>query len=76
MMVVYKPTQDICGCDSGDDSGANLAHRFAQTTVDILRNILQGTLTLEPKIMVDLDLRPEGKDGPLVRSLESCEHYY
>ena len=76
MMVVYKPTQDICGCDSGDDSGANLAHRFAQTTVDILRNILQGPLTLEPKIMVDLDLRPEGKDGPLVRSLESCEHYY
>ncbi|UQA79719.1 bifunctional [glutamine synthetase] adenylyltransferase/[glutamine synthetase]-adenylyl-L-tyrosine phosphorylase [Gardnerella vaginalis] len=76
MMVVYKPTQDICGCDSGDDSGANLAHRFAQTTVDILRNILQGPLTLEPKIMVDLDLRPEGKDGPLVRSLESCERYY
>lgn len=26
--------------------------------------------------MVDLDLRPEGKDGPLVRSLESCEKYY
>lgn len=68
IMVVYKPV--------GEDCDLEAAHRFAQTTVDILRNILQGSLTLEPKIMVDLDLRPEGKDGPLVRSLESCEKYY
>lgn len=68
IMVVYKPVGEDCDLDA--------AHRFAQTTVDILRNILQGSLTLEPKIMVDLDLRPEGKDGPLVRSLESCEKYY
>lgn len=68
IMVVYKPVGEDCDLDA--------AHRFAQTTVEILRNILQGPLTLEPKIMVDLDLRPEGKDGPLVRSLESCEKYY
>ena len=68
IMVVYKPVGEDCDLDA--------AHRFAQTTVEILRNILQGSLTLEPKIMVDLDLRPEGKDGPLVRSLESCEKYY
>lgn len=68
IMVIYKPV--------GEDCDFNAAHRFAQKTVDILRNILQGPLTLEPKIMVDLDLRPEGKDGPLVRSLESCEKYY
>ncbi len=68
IMVIYKPVGEDCDLDA--------AHRFAQTTVDILRNILQGSLTLEPKIMVDLDLRPEGKDGPLVRSLESCEKYY
>lgn len=68
IMVIYKPV--------GEDCDLNAAHRFAQKTVDILRNILQGPLTLEPKIMVDLDLRPEGKDGPLVRSLESCEKYY
>ncbi|MFU0568787.1 bifunctional [glutamine synthetase] adenylyltransferase/[glutamine synthetase]-adenylyl-L-tyrosine phosphorylase [Gardnerella vaginalis] len=68
IMVIYKPV--------GEDCDLNAAHRFAQKTVDILRNILQGPLTLEPKIMVDLDLRPEGKDGPLVRSLESCENYY
>ena len=68
MMVIYKPVGEDCDLDA--------SHRFAQTTVDVLRNILQGSLTLEPKIMVDLDLRPEGKDGPLVRSLESCEKYY
>ena len=68
IMVIYKPVGEDCDLDA--------AHHFAQTTVDILRNILQGSLTLEPKIMVDLDLRPEGKDGPLVRSLESCENYY
>ena len=68
IMVIYKPV--------GEDCDLSAAHRFAQTTVDILRNILQGSLTLEPKIMVDLDLRPEGKDGPLVCSLESCEKYY
>lgn len=68
IMVIYKPVGEVCDL--------NAAHRFAQKTVDILRNILQGPLTLEPKIMVDLDLRPEGKDGPLVRSLESCEKYY
>ncbi|RFT34461.1 bifunctional glutamine-synthetase adenylyltransferase/deadenyltransferase [Bifidobacteriaceae bacterium NR019] len=68
IMVIYKPVSEDCDL--------NAAHRFAQKTVDILRNILQGPLTLEPKIMVDLDLRPEGKDGPLVRSLESCEKYY
>lgn len=53
IMVIYKPV--------GEDCDFNAAHRFAQKTVDILRNILQGPLTLEPKIMVDLDLRPEGK---------------
>ena len=68
IMVIYNPVGEDCDLDA--------AHHFAQTTVDILRNILQGSLTLEPKIMVDLDLRPEGKDGPLVRSLESCENYY
>ena len=76
MMVVYEPIEDYCSSEVVSGSSSDLSHRFAQVTVDVLRNILQGPLTLEPKIMVDLDLRPEGKDGPLVRSLESCEHYY
>lgn len=71
IIVVYEPTYA-----HGDSDSDYLAFSFAQTTVDILRNILQGSITLEPKIMLDLDLRPEGKDGPIVRSLESCENYY
>jgi glutamate-ammonia-ligase adenylyltransferase len=49
---------------------------FARAVVETLRNIVQGSVTLEPKIDLDLDLRPEGKNGPLVRSYASCEEYY
>ena len=41
-----------------------------------MRAILQGPTTIEPKIELDMDLRPEGKNGPLVRSYASCEEYY
>src|SRR5262249_60404794 len=30
----------------------------------------------DPPLEVDADLRPEGKQGPLVRSLGACEAYY
>ena len=43
---------------------------------DDLRAILQGPVSLEQKIELDLDLRPEGKNGPLVRSYASCKEYY
>lgn len=65
-MIVYRP-------NDADDAEAN---RFARKVTDDLRAILQGPTTLEPKIELDLDLRPEGKNGPLVRSYASCEEYY
>ena len=58
------------------DADAILIYRPAKKVVEDLRNILQGPTTLEPKIELDLDLRPEGKNGPLVRSYASCEEYY
>ncbi|MBT1180464.1 bifunctional [glutamine synthetase] adenylyltransferase/[glutamine synthetase]-adenylyl-L-tyrosine phosphorylase [Bifidobacterium sp. CP2] len=66
-ILVYRPT------DGADDAAAN---RFARKVTEDLRAILQGPSTLEPKIELDLDLRPEGKNGPLVRSYASCEEYY
>jgi len=30
----------------------------------------------QPPLAIDADLRPEGKNGPLARSLESCAEYY
>ncbi|NEG56096.1 bifunctional [glutamine synthetase] adenylyltransferase/[glutamine synthetase]-adenylyl-L-tyrosine phosphorylase [Bifidobacterium platyrrhinorum] len=66
-ILIYRPA------DGADEDTAN---RFARKVVEDLRAILQGPTTLEPKIELDLDLRPEGKNGPLVRSYASCEEYY
>lgn len=66
-IIIYRPAE------GADDAQANA---FAKKVVDDLRAILQGPTTLEPKIELDLDLRPEGKNGPLVRSYASCEEYY
>ena len=66
-ILIYRPADDA------DDGQANA---FAKKVVEDLRNILQGPTTLEPKIELDLGLRPEGKNGPLVRSYASCEEYY
>ncbi|KAA8828014.1 bifunctional [glutamine synthetase] adenylyltransferase/[glutamine synthetase]-adenylyl-L-tyrosine phosphorylase [Bifidobacterium myosotis] len=66
-ILIYRPA---------DDAGDAEANAFAKKVVEDLRNILQGPTTLEPKIELDLDLRPEGKNGPIVRSYASCEEYY
>ena len=52
------------------------ANRFAKDAVNDLRQILMGSVSTEHKIDLDLDLRPEGKNGPLIRSYESCREYY
>ncbi|BDR53086.1 glutamate-ammonia-ligase adenylyltransferase [Bombiscardovia nodaiensis] len=53
------------------------AEAFAQGACDKLRAILSsGTLSLEAKLDLDLDLRPEGRSGPLIRSLDSTRLYY
>ncbi|RSX53799.1 glutamine-synthetase adenylyltransferase [Bifidobacterium goeldii] len=67
MILLYRPVE------GADDGQANV---FARKVTDVLRQILQGPTTLEPKIEVDLDLRPEGKNGPLIRSYASCREYY
>ena len=66
-MIIYRPS------DEADEATAN---RFARKVADDLRAILQGPVSLEQKIELDLDLRPEGKNGPLVRSYASCKEYY
>lgn len=51
------------------------ASRAALRTVNELRRLLQIP-TADPPLLVDADLRPEGKSGPLVRTLASYEAYY
>ncbi|WP_333769462.1 bifunctional [glutamine synthetase] adenylyltransferase/[glutamine synthetase]-adenylyl-L-tyrosine phosphorylase [Streptomyces sp. IBSBF 2435] len=51
------------------------AGRAALAVADELRRLLQIP-TADPPLLVDADLRPEGKSGPLVRSLASYAAYY
>jgi glutamate-ammonia-ligase adenylyltransferase len=47
----------------------------ATAVANELRRLLQMP-TSEPALEVDADLRPEGRAGPLVRSIASCARYY
>lgn len=51
------------------------AARAANTLVAEMRRLLQLP-TADPPLIIDADLRPEGKSGPLVRTLKSYEAYY
>ncbi|WP_330244385.1 MULTISPECIES: bifunctional [glutamine synthetase] adenylyltransferase/[glutamine synthetase]-adenylyl-L-tyrosine phosphorylase [unclassified Streptomyces] len=51
------------------------AARAANTVVGEMRRLLQLP-TADPPLIIDVDLRPEGKSGPLVRTLKSYEAYY
>lgn len=67
IMLVYRP---VSGVDQ------NRAAEFARGVTADLRAVLAGRASLEPGIDLDFDLRPEGRQGPLVRSLDSYQRYY
>lgn len=73
----YGSDADVMFCfDDTDtkldpDAAMSLAHAYANE----LRTLLMAPST-DPELAVDADLRPEGKNGPLVRSLRSYEAYY
>jgi glutamate-ammonia-ligase adenylyltransferase len=54
-----------------DKVATDAAHAIANE----FRRLLQMQAP-EPPLEVDTDLRPEGRNGPLVRSLQSYEQYY
>ncbi|WP_282794263.1 bifunctional [glutamine synthetase] adenylyltransferase/[glutamine synthetase]-adenylyl-L-tyrosine phosphorylase [Streptomyces sp. CC224B] len=51
------------------------AAKAANTVVAEMRRLLQLP-TADPPLLIDADLRPEGKSGPLVRTLKSYAAYY
>lgn len=67
VMLVYEPHRNA------DDTHARA---FAISLVNVVREILTGIAGTEQKLDIDMDLRPEGKNGPLVRSVESYREYY
>jgi glutamate-ammonia-ligase adenylyltransferase len=56
-------------------SDERLASEFAIAVASQLRESLRA-VSEEPPILIDADLRPEGKNGPMARSLESYREYY
>ncbi|MFF6774779.1 bifunctional [glutamine synthetase] adenylyltransferase/[glutamine synthetase]-adenylyl-L-tyrosine phosphorylase [Streptomyces sp. NPDC012637] len=51
------------------------AARAANKVVTEMRRLLQLP-TADPPLLIDADLRPEGRNGPLARTLKSYEAYY
>ncbi len=62
-------------CDPHDGAGETAALRWAQTVAENVRTML-GTPSADPPLEVDIDLRPEGRNGPVVRTLASYRAYY
>ncbi|MDV3220804.1 bifunctional [glutamine synthetase] adenylyltransferase/[glutamine synthetase]-adenylyl-L-tyrosine phosphorylase [Intrasporangium sp.] len=60
------------GDDAADDAGMQAR---ATLVVQELRKLLTAGAS-EPPLPLDADLRPEGKNGPLVRSLAAYRTYY
>jgi glutamate-ammonia-ligase adenylyltransferase len=66
VIFVHEP------CDGVDEREAGDA---ANKVVAEMRRLLQVP-SADPPLLIDADLRPEGKSGPMVRSLKSYEAYY
>lgn len=66
VMFVYEPVEGADPTEAGKE---------AFRIVNDMRALLSAPAD-EPGLEIDADLRPEGKQGPLVRSLESTTAYY
>ena len=63
----------VCEPNEGVDESA--AVRWSITIAEQVRSLL-GTPSADPPLEVDAGLRPEGRNGSLVRTLDSYETYY
>ncbi|MGW2604213.1 bifunctional [glutamine synthetase] adenylyltransferase/[glutamine synthetase]-adenylyl-L-tyrosine phosphorylase [Streptomyces mirabilis] len=66
VLFVHEPREGV------DEQEAS---RAASAVVSEMRRLLQVS-SADPPLLIDADLRPEGKSGPLVRTLNSYEAYY
>ncbi|MEB8342712.1 bifunctional [glutamine synthetase] adenylyltransferase/[glutamine synthetase]-adenylyl-L-tyrosine phosphorylase [Streptomyces endophyticus] len=66
VLFVHEPREGV------DDHEAAQA---ANKVVSEMRRLL-ALPSADPPLLIDADLRPEGKSGPLVRTLKSYEAYY
>ncbi|MGW2681899.1 bifunctional [glutamine synthetase] adenylyltransferase/[glutamine synthetase]-adenylyl-L-tyrosine phosphorylase [Streptomyces sp. NPDC001414] len=66
VLFVHEPQDGVPEREAAD---------AANKVVSEMRRLLQIP-SADPPLLIDADLRPEGKSGPLVRTLKSYEAYY
>ncbi|WP_338695892.1 bifunctional [glutamine synthetase] adenylyltransferase/[glutamine synthetase]-adenylyl-L-tyrosine phosphorylase [Streptomyces sp. Q6] len=66
VLFVHEPREGV-----GDHEAAQAANKV----VAEMRRLL-ALPSADPPLLIDADLRPEGKSGPMVRTLKSYEAYY
>ncbi|GAA1311553.1 bifunctional [glutamine synthetase] adenylyltransferase/[glutamine synthetase]-adenylyl-L-tyrosine phosphorylase [Saccharothrix xinjiangensis] len=62
-------------CEAAEGVADGDAVRYASSVVERVRRVLSAP-SQDPPLQVDADLRPEGRQGPLVRTFESYRAYY
>ena len=71
VMFVHEP---LDGAD--EDAVQEQAARIVNRTLTLLKQPVKPAIRAERPLEVDADLRPEGKQGAIVRSLDSYRSYY
>ncbi|MGY3201283.1 bifunctional [glutamine synthetase] adenylyltransferase/[glutamine synthetase]-adenylyl-L-tyrosine phosphorylase [Streptomyces sp. TE5632] len=66
VLFVHEPRDGVDEREAADAAGKVVAE---------MRRLLQLP-SADPPLLIDADLRPEGRSGPLVRTLKSYEAYY
>ncbi|WP_424184491.1 bifunctional [glutamine synthetase] adenylyltransferase/[glutamine synthetase]-adenylyl-L-tyrosine phosphorylase [Actinokineospora sp. G85] len=62
-------------CEAAEGVSDSDALKYATRVASTVRRLL-GSPSQDPPLQVDVDLRPEGRQGPIVRTLESYRAYY
>jgi glutamate-ammonia-ligase adenylyltransferase len=71
----YGSDADVLFVFDPDDAAESDATAIAHEVAQEMRRLLSKPAA-DPPLLVDADLRPEGRQGPLVRSLDSYAEYY
>ena len=71
VMFVHRPVK---GADEGEAQAQ--ANRIVNRLMQLIKQPVRPAIRAERPLELDADLRPEGKQGALVRSLDSYRAYY
>ncbi|WP_375474858.1 bifunctional [glutamine synthetase] adenylyltransferase/[glutamine synthetase]-adenylyl-L-tyrosine phosphorylase [uncultured Jatrophihabitans sp.] len=74
--VGYGSDADVLFVHEPVDDHGHAADRLAHEVAARVRALLTTPSSTDPPLSVDASLRPEGRNGALVRSLNSYERYY